>query len=439
VSNTFIAKLYLPAQAATETEATILKWHVREGEAFQKGRVLAEVESAKSTFEFEAPCAGTVKKLLYHEGATLPFESPVMEAETTDAAMKTAPATAAAALSASAGQVMAVPRVAEARPLVPGGVSLLGIGGYLPARVVTNAELLCDFPEMTDEYLFGVTGIRERRWAAPGELPSDMACRASEQAIAKSGLAREAIGAIVLCTTTPDTAMPATACVVQHKLGLRGVPSFDINAACSGWLYAITVAKGLVLAGVADNILVVAVDAQSQLLDKKDRDTYFLFGDGAGATVVSRSHRGHLIMSEILVADAQGMQMARREYPGYRVVDPSLVDPWVRLDGRALFKFATTSFASIIRDVVAKSSWALESVRWVVPHQANGRILKAAAARSGVAFERFYLNIHHVGNTSSASIPLALLEVEKGLQQGDRLVFCSVGAGITAAAVSIEW
>jgi 3-oxoacyl-[acyl-carrier-protein] synthase-3 len=285
--------------------------------------------------------------------------------------------------------------------------------------------------------MVGVTGIAERRWAADGEKPSQMAYKAAVEAIEKSGLEPSALDAIVVTTTTPDVAMPSTACILQEMLGVRGIPAFDLNAACSGWLYGLAVAKGLLLAGQGANILVVGVEVQSQLLEKTDRGTYFLFGDGAGAAVVAKSGQGHRLCEQVLVADSKGLHMARRHAPGY-MVEPG-GDPWVRLDGHALFRFATESFSSLIRQVIEKSGWGPGEVRWVVPHQANGRILKAAASRSGVAFERFYLNIGHVGNTSSASIPLALLEIERGIQKGDKIVLCSVGAGITAAAVAIEW
>jgi 3-oxoacyl-[acyl-carrier-protein] synthase-3 len=271
-------------------------------------------------------------------------------------------------------------------------------------------------------------------------MPSDMAYEASKKAIENSGLKPDDIDAIIVSTTTPDVVMPSTACILQGKLGIRGAPSFDLNAACSGWLYAISVARGLILSGIAKNVLVTAVDMQSRVLDKSDKDTYFLFGDGAGATVLSGVHKGHVIKEEILSADPLGMHMARRGYPGYEVpVNSSSFDPWLRLDGKALFRFATESFSGMVRELVVKSNWKPEDVRWVVPHQANSRIIKAAAQKSGVPFERFYLNIDRVGNTSSASIPIALSEIEKGLQEKDRIIFCTVGAGITAAGLSIEW
>jgi 3-oxoacyl-[acyl-carrier-protein] synthase III len=442
VSNdVFQTVLYLPSQAAAETEATIVKWLVAEGDSFTKGQQLAEVESAKSTFEFEAPCDGTVKSLLIGEGATTPFEEPVISIETADTSLKEEIPSAAAAPVENEVSKMDIPPVSNGttEPCKK-RVCMLGIGTYLPERVVLNKELLVEHTDISEEYIFGVTGIRERHWAKPDEKPSDMAYAASKIAIERSGLKPSDIDCIIVSTATPDVVMPSTACLLQEKLGIRGAPAFDLNAACSGWVYGLTVAKGLIFSGIANNVLVTGVEMQSRLLDKTDRSTYFLFGDGAGATVLSGTHEGHLIKNEILSADHAGIKMARREHPGFEVPQNSTdADSWIRLDGRALFRFATESFSTMVRELIIKSGWQPEDVRWVVPHQANGRILKAAAQKSGVPFERFYLNIDKVGNTSSASIPLALAEIERGLQKKDKIVFCTVGAGITAAGMSIEW
>jgi 3-oxoacyl-[acyl-carrier-protein] synthase-3 len=433
----FKTSLFLPAQAAAETEATIVKWHIKAGDVFTKGTVLAEAESAKSTFEFEAPCAGQVTAILVSEGQVTPFDKPVIEIETDDATVKR-PTPGRAARDDGPGQ--ATLAVAPKSRSVSIPISILGVGGYLPEQVISTRDLMAEFPDFTEEYMFGVTGIRERHWAAVGEKPSDMALAAAREAIKKSGMTPEDIHGIILSTTSPDVVMPPTSCIVAKGLGIRGIPCFDLNAACSGWLYAILAAKGLIYTGVGKNILVIAADMQSRTLDKKDRNTYFLFGDGAGATVVSHTDTGHVIKEGVLTADPEGLHMARREFPGYEVPANSQgFDPWLRLDGKALFRFATASFASLIKRVVELSEWKSEDVRWVVPHQANGRIIKAAADRCGISFERFFLNIDHVGNTSSASIPLALVELERFLHKGDKIVMCTVGAGITAAAVSLEW
>jgi len=437
-STCFRMSLYFPAQGASETEATIIEWRVGEGDHFQKGQVLAQADSAKSVFDFEAPCDGEVIRLFYREGDTVPLSEAVMEIETSDPAMKDwiPPAV-------SGERVIVEQQVA---PVSGSGVSaaeevaILGVGGYLPERVVTNAELCRSFPEICEQYVYQVTGIHQRHWAAAGERPSGMALTASVEAIRKSGIAKEEIDAIVLSTTTPDVAMPSTACILQDRLGLRGIPAFDLNAACSGWLYAVSMARGMIHSGMARTVLTVGVDMQSRLLDKADRNAYFIFGDGAGAAIISAGHAGHRIREMILSADAGGLHMARREEPGYAILNGQAdADPWIRLDGSALFRFATESFTSIIRRIIAKTDWTMDEMRWVVPHQANARILKAAAKRSGVSFDRFYLNVDHVGNTSSASIPLALSEIEESLQPGDKLILCSVGAGMTSAAASVEW
>ena len=431
--------MYLPSQAAADTEATITKWNIDVGDVFEKGQILAEIESAKTSFDFEAPCKGTVVKLLALEGDTISYETPVVEIDTEDAAMKNDIPAAGAAVSVEVAPAPAL--VARQVPAqTPKRVSILGIGGYLPERVVTNAELLKEFPTLTDEYMVGVTGIKERRWAKDGEKPSEMAYRAALDAMSKSGIEASDIGGIIVATETPDMAMPSTACILQDMLGIRGVLAFDLHAACSGWLYALSSAQGFIMCGVADNILVVSTERHSQVIDKTDMETCFLLGDGAGAAVVSGCREGHPINKVILKADSKGLHMIKRAVPGYKIpLGIENLNPWIRMDGHALFRFATEGFSTIIRDLTVLSGWKPDDVRWVIPHQANRRILKAAAQRSGVAFDRFYINIERVGNTGSASIANALVELESSLHKGDKMVLCSVGAGVTIAALSFEW
>ena len=434
----FKLPLYLPAQGATELEATIIEWHVAEGDRFKKGQPLVQVDSAKSVFDFEAPCSGLVIRRHHLEGETLPLVEPLMEIETDDPAMRDwiPPAAASDYPVARTEPAQGSPTSHHrGEPIV-----FLGFGGYLPERVVENAELVESFPEITAEYVYQVTGIRQRRWAGADEKPSDMAYMAALEAIRKSGIDAKDIDAVIVATTTPDVAMPSTAAILQDRLNLQTIPAFDLNAACSGWLYAVAVARGLIFGGTARNVLTVGVDMQSRLLDKSDRSAYFLFGDGAGAAIISSGGKGHRIQEVILGADTRGLHMARRDEPGYSIRNGHTdTDPWIRIDGHALFRFAAESFTEIIRQSMAKSGWSVEDTRWIIPHQANGRILKAAAKRSGVSFDRFFLNVDHVGNTSSASIPLAMIEVEESLERGDKLILCSVGAGMTTAAISVEW
>ena len=437
---TFTLPLYLPAQGAAESEATIIEWRVAEGECFEKGQALGQIDSAKSVFDFEAPCDGRLLRLLCTDGDTVAYDQPVMEIETADPAMQQWIPPAASSAEPSPGHSLA-PAPAESLPPTR-EVVLASLGGYLPKRIVTNAELIERFSGISEDYVYQVTGIRRRHWAEEGEKPSDMAYAASVDAIRKADVEPNQIDALVLATTTPDVAMPSTACILQERLGLRAVPAFDLNAACSGWLYAVGMARGMIVSGMARNVLAVGVDVQSRLLDRTDQNTCFIFGDGAGAAVISAagSHGGHRIRQVMLGADARGLRMARREQPGYMVPNGHAGgDPWIRLDGQALFRVAAESFADIIRDTISRTGWTPDETRWIVPHQANRRILKAAAKRSGVSFDRFYLNVERVGNTSSASIPLAMLEIEDTLEPGDKLVLCSVGAGVTTAAVSVEW
>jgi 3-oxoacyl-(acyl-carrier-protein) synthase III len=432
----FRMPLYLPAQGAAETEATIVAWHVAEGDRFEKGQVLAEIDSAKSVFDFQAPCSGRVIRLLHLKDQTVPYSAPVLEIETSDRAMRDwLPPSAAVAEAVARTKPAAIAETAGA-----GGAVLLGMGGYLPERVVSNAELVRDFPEITEEYVYQVTGIRERRWAAKNERPSDMAYAAALDAIRQAGLPARQIDAVIVATTTPDVAMPSTACILQDRLNLSGVPAFDLNAACSGWLYAVGMARAMIVSGMARNVLTVGVDLQSRLLDHADRNAFLIFGDGAGAAVISAGESGHRIGAALLATDARGLTMARRNGPGYFLDDgQSGVDPWIRIDGPALFRLATESFLDVIRRSMRGVGWSIEDLRWIVPHQANGRILKAVAKRSGIPLERFFSNLDRLGNTSSASIPLALIEMGHDLRAGDRLVLCSVGAGITTAAVPVEW
>ncbi len=436
----FRMPLYLPAQGASETEATIIEWRVAEGDRFQRGEILAQIDSAKSVFDFEAPCSGQVIHVMRIEGETVPLVEPVLEIETSDAAMREwIPPAASRDPRAGAPSVPSASAVLAAAQRDRGeGVVIQGVGGYLPSRVVTNAELVKGFPELSDQYVYEVTGIRQRRWADDDERPSGMAFKASLEAIRNSGLDTRDIDAIIVATTTPDMAIPSTAAFLQVRLSLPTVPAFDLNAACSGWLFAVATARGMIFSGLARHVLTVGVEMQSRLLDAADRNAYFLFGDGAGAAIISAGTTGHRIRHVQIGGNSRGIHMARREAPGY-LLPNGHGDPWIRIDGHALFRFATESFSTLIRDAVAESGWKPEETRWVIPHQANGRILKAAAKRSGIPFDRFFVNVENVGNTSSASIPLALTDVQRSLRPDDKLVLCSVGAGLTTAAISVEW
>ena len=406
----FRMPLYLPAQGAAETEATIIEWHVAEGDHFAKGQVLAQIDSAKSVFDFEAPCDGLVIRLLHLEGETVPL---------TSRSWRSRPATPRCSdwIPPAGGE----PPAAKREAIRPGRGCRAGRGRDPAAsaatcrpRVVDNAELAPGFPEISEQYVYQVTGIRQRHWASDDEKPSDMAFKASLEAIRKSGIATKDIDAIIVATTTPDVAMPSTACILQDRLCLQTIPAFDLNAACSGWLYAVSMARGMILSGMARNVLTVGVDMQSRLLDPTDRNAYFLFGDGAGAAIISAGSSGHRIRQ----IDPRGRHAgAAHGPPGgaglRRRQRPRRLDPWIRIDGHALFRFATESFADLIRQPIAKSGWTPDetsagSCRTRPTAGSSRRPPSGAASISA----RFFLNVDHVGNTSSASIPLALVEMK---------------------------
>lgn len=440
-------KLYLPAQAATDTEATVLRWHVAEAEPFRKGQALAEIETVKTSFEYEAPCDGVVRTILAARGTSLEENAPLLEVEISDPTAlegsSSDPATAACGpqpepLEAVLTQVGGKGDGRSAPKDPTASICLLGLGAHLPTRVVTNTELLGVTPEMTADYIQSVTGISERRWMDEDEKPSDLAFGAARAALEDAELDASELGGIIVATLTPDMAMPSTACVLQEMLGINGLPAFDLNAACSGWLYGLTLARGMILSHQAENILVVGVDAQSRLLDPADRNTYFIFGDGAGAAVVGRSPIGHRIDQDLIITDVRGLKLARREQAGY-LAGPTPKDPWIRMEGQALYKSAVSIFTDVIDRVLAKSQWPREDLSWVVPHQANRRIIESTAKKARIPKEKFIINIERIGNTSSASIPIALNDCQYTFKPGEKLLLCSVGAGLAAAAMTVEW
>ena len=285
----FKMPLYLPAQGATESEVTLIEWHVAEGDRFSKGQPLVQIDSAKSVFDFEAPCDGLVLRRFHLEGETLLLTDAIMEIETNDPEMRDwiPPAAACEHALPRIEPGLDISRQSQTHePIV-----FLGFGGYLPRRVVTNAELVEGFPEITPEYVYQVTGIRERRWADADEKPSGMAYQAALEAIRRSGIAAKDIDAVIVATTTPDVAMPSTAAILQDRLNLQTVPAFDLNAACSGWLYAVSMAHGMILSGTARNVLTVGVDMQSRLLDKSDRSAYFLLATAPARRLSRRANK----------------------------------------------------------------------------------------------------------------------------------------------------
>lgn len=319
--------------------------------------------------------------------------------------------------------------------------SIIGTGTYVPERVVDN-NMLSELVETNDEWIRTRTGIKERR-ISTGENTSDLALKASEAAIENAGIKPEELDMIILSTLTPDYFTPATACLVQRRLGAENAVAFDISAACSGFLFALDVADSFIKAGKAKNILVVSSEVMSKLIDWKDRNTCVLFGDGAGAVVLKASKEAGIINT---VTGSKGDIEGNLVSKSRNLVNPFIANPetgenYLSMNGKEIFKFATRIMKKALNDVLQGSGISLEQVKYIIPHQANNRMFEYVASKMKFDKEKFYVNLERYGNTSSASIPLALDEMAKKglLEKGDKLIFVGFGGGLTWGAALLEW
>lgn len=310
---------------------------------------------------------------------------------------------------------------------------ILAVAAHLPEALITNADLEA-MVATSDTWIMERTGIRRRHRAGSGETSSTMGAIAAQRALERWGGGE--VDALVVTTVNPDTLFPSTACLIQRRLGLGGIPAFDLNAACSGFIYGLTVCEGLIRSGVGDHILLVAAEAMTPLVDFGDRSTCVLFGDGAGAAVVGAVSRGG-IRARRLGADGG---LGHLIYYGPDGDDPASPDR-IRMAGKGTFKMAVERFCEVTAQVCADAGWDPGEIDHFVPHQANLRIIEASAKRLGLPMERVVLNVAETGNTSSASIPLALAgaDAEGRFRSGDRMVAAAFGAGVTWAAVAWEW
>ena len=321
-----------------------------------------------------------------------------------------------------------------------------GTGGYLPKRALTNDDL-SRMVDTSDAWIYPRTGIRSRRIAGEGENVSDMAVAAAREALGNASVAPDQIDLLVLATITPDTPLPAASCLVQDKLGLANATCFDLAAACSGFLYALDVARQYVLSGAARRVLVVGSEKMSAITDWTDRTTCILFGDGAGAVVVERSEGGtqNGILSTATGTDGSLAPLLRIEAGGSAL--PASAETlaarqgFLKMDGHTIFKYAVRNMAGVAAQAVADAGLRPDDIDWFVPHQANMRIIQAVAKTMEVPMDRVVTNIENTGNTTAASIPLALHDaVSDGrIQPGDNVLFGSFGAGLTWAAAVIRW
>lgn len=324
-------------------------------------------------------------------------------------------------------------------------VCIAGTGSYVPEKILTNEELAAKV-DTSDEWIVTRTGIKERRIAAEGEFTSHMASKAGKKALEQAGIAAGDVELIIVATITPDTPTPATACHVQQHLGALNAVAFDISAACSGFLYAMKIAKRLISDGAFSNALIIGAEKLSAVTNWSDRSTCVLFGDGAGAAVLRRSEPGEgaIVATEM---GTDGSLTHLLEIPGGGTACPitsaNVNDNLQTLSmlGKEVFKVAVTRMKEAAEKVIERAGWQPEDIACVIPHQANLRIIDAIADRLAVPNERVFVNLHKYGNTSAAAVAIALDEAHRtgAFKRGDHIVLVVFGAGLTWAAAAIRW
>ena len=326
---------------------------------------------------------------------------------------------------------------------------ITGTGSYLPPRRLTNADLVAELAaqgvETSDEWIVERTGIRARHFAAPDVCSSDLGFEAAKKALEAAGLAPQDIDLIIVATSTPDMVFPSTACILQHKLaqlsddarGIAGCPAFDVQAVCSGFVYALTVADAMIQTGAANKALVVGSEVFSRILDFKDRTTCVLFGDGAGAVVLEASDTPGILASDL---HADGKHVGILCVPGHVSGGQVLGDPLLKMDGQAVFKLAVGVLEDAARAVLDKAGKTAEDIDWLIPHQANIRIMQSTARKLKLPMDKVVVTVDQHGNTSAASIPLALDHAVRNGQAkpGDTLLLEGVGGGFTWGAVLLN-
>lgn len=314
---------------------------------------------------------------------------------------------------------------------------IIGTGGYLPAKVLVNRDLE-KMVDTTDEWIYTRTGIRQRHVAADEEKTSDLALQASRKALAAAGVASTDLNLIIVATTTPDMVFPSTACLLQAKLGVRNCPAFDVQAVCSGFIYGLTTADQFIRSGNYRNILVVGAEIYSRILDWSDRGTCVLFGDGAGAVVLRRDNAPGILSSHL---HADGSYANMLSVPGTVCGGKVIGKPLLQMDGGGVFKFAVKVLDEIVEESLATNKMQKTDIDWLVPHQANIRIIQATARKLGMSMEKVVVTVDRHANTSAASIPLALDEAVRDgrIRSGQHVLMEGVGGGFTWGAILVKW
>lgn len=319
---------------------------------------------------------------------------------------------------------------------------ILGTGSYLPADRVTNQaladRLAADGIETSDEWIVERTGIRARHFAAPNETSSDLAYPAAQAALEAAGITADQLDLIIVATSTPDMVFPSTACLLQRKLGVFGCAAFDVQAVCSGFVYALSVADSMIKSGAASKALVIGAEVFSRILDFKDRTTCVLFGDGAGAVVLGASSEPGILATE-LHADARHVEILCT--PGTVAGGKVHGSPLLRMDGQAVFKLAVGVLEKVARSVLDRAGLQDSDIDWLIPHQANIRIMQGTAKKLRMPLDKLIVTVDEHGNTSAASVPLALdVAVRSGrIKRGDTVMLEGVGGGFTWGAALLNY
>ena len=322
--------------------------------------------------------------------------------------------------------------------------SVTGVGSYVPSRVLTNADLE-KMVETSDEWIYTRTGIRERRIAADDEFTSDMAAFAANRAMEMAGVTGEQIDLIIVATITPDMPFPNTACLVQRKIGAHRSAAFDVEAACSGFIYALEIGQQFITSRTYDTVLVIGAEKLSTIVDWTDRNTCVLFGDGAGAAILQNRADSHGLLTAVMGADGNNAELLFM--PGGGSQCPATPDSvaarqhFLRMTGKETFKNAVQAMYGAAKDALNQCELDISQIKCIIPHQANQRIIDAVGERLGAKPEQLYVNLDRFGNTSAASVAIALDEAVKSgrLERGDLILIVAFGAGLTWGAAVIEW
>ena len=320
---------------------------------------------------------------------------------------------------------------------------ITGVGGYVPDYVLTNDEL-SRMVDTTDEWIMTRIGVKERRILNEEGLgTSYMARKAAKQLIQRTGVNPDEIDAVVVCTTTPDYHFPSTASILCDKLGLKNAYAFDLQAACCGFLFGLEQVASMVASGRHKKVILVGADKMSSMVDYSDRATCPIFGDGAAAILVEATTEDYGILDSMLRTDGKGLPFLHMKAggsvctPSYFTIDHKM--HYIYQEGRTVFKYAVSNMSEITATIAEKNGLTKENINWVVPHQANMRIIDAVASRLAVPMEKVMVNIQRYGNTSAGTLPLCLWDYEKHLKKGDNLIFTAFGAGFTYGAVYVKW